>query len=135
MYFLGFSIKKRCNYPFNGGAERTTIPSMELKSHIGQRLRIARKRAGLTQANLAERLQKSVETLSNLERGNALTSLETLSQLALSLDVPLEYFVSGFSKEPTTKREAALARMQLEAGTLNDSELELAIRLVAAIRA
>lgn len=112
------------------------LREMELKLHIGQRLKIARKRAGLTQADLAERMQKSVETLSNLERGNALTSLETLGQLASSLNVPLEFFVSGYSTTDgvSSKREAALARMQLEIYALDEKEVELALRLVSAIR-
>ena len=108
---------------------------MELKSHIGQRLKLARKRAGLTQADLAELMQKSVETLSNLERGNALTSLETLSQLALSLNVPLDFFIGGYTEaDGASRRETALARIQLEARELTDDELELALRLISAIR-
>lgn len=52
------------------------------KQQLGQRLGELRKRAGLTQAQVAEKLQVAPETLSRLERGQQWTDFETFSALA-----------------------------------------------------
>jgi transcriptional regulator with XRE-family HTH domain len=58
---------------------------MDLKSHIGIRVRSARRRSGLTQERLAEVVAKTVETISNIERGHTLTGLGTLERIAKAL--------------------------------------------------
>lgn len=69
---------------------------MDLKLHIGLRIKSARKRAGLTQARLAERLDRAVETIFNLERGQALPGLELLIRAAEETGVPVGYFLDDF---------------------------------------
>ena len=65
---------------------------MELKTYIGSRVRLARRRARLTQEQLAHQIDKNVVTLSNLERGHSLTSIETLELIAGQVNVSLAYF-------------------------------------------
>ena len=65
-----------------------------------------------TQA-LAEMLDKSVETISNLERGTYMTGLETLLRVAQCLDVPM----ASFFEDVDTPRGIGRARL--------DQELEL----------
>ncbi len=64
---------------------------------IGARIKTFREARGLTQAQLAEILGKSIETISNFERGKVLTGIHTLEQLAQHLNVRVKDF---FSDEP-----------------------------------
>jgi len=49
---------------------------------IGQRIRAARVRAGLSQEMLARRADLSNQTISNMERGESKATVETLQALA-----------------------------------------------------
>ena len=53
-----------------------------LKIQFGKRLRILRKQAGLTQDQLAESINVSVETVSNMERGIHGPKFDTLEKIA-----------------------------------------------------
>lgn len=109
---------------------------MELKRHIGSRIRAARTQAKLTQQQLADRLGKSVDTISNLERGSSLASIETLSGVAAALGVPLAFFFREFPNERplSSRRGQLIERLNVQALQLSDDELELATRLLAAIQ-
>jgi transcriptional regulator with XRE-family HTH domain len=54
---------------------------------LGKRLRQLRAQRGLTQAQFAELAGKSVETISNFERGQTLPSVQTLAQISKALNV------------------------------------------------
>ena len=54
---------------------------------LGKRLRELRSLRGLTQAQFANLARKSVETISNFERGQTLPSLRTLADLSRVLGV------------------------------------------------
>lgn len=61
-------------------------------NNVGERIRIERLRANLTQAELAgERISRNM--LSIIEAGKALPSLETLEFIANKLDLPAGYFL------------------------------------------
>ncbi len=92
---------------------RRDAPGMsgDLKSHIGARVKQARKAKKLTQAEVADRLGKSVETISNIERGASWTSLEMLENLSKLLDERVEVFFEGYVR---AKRKSQ-TRLQLEA--------------------
>jgi transcriptional regulator with XRE-family HTH domain len=62
---------------------------MELRRKFGKRLKLLRKYRGLTQEQLAERLELSVEMVSFMERGIHAPSFETLSRLAEVLSLPV----------------------------------------------
>lgn len=76
-----------------------------------------RKARGLTQLQLADQLGKSVETISNFERGKTLIGLLTLESLARHLDVGMKDFFDdnvgamappgGSSNHAKTVRNAA----------------------------
>lgn len=70
---------------------------MDLKQEIGSRVKAARKMRGMTQAALAEAIDMSFETVSNLERGKTAPNFNTLSDIAAALDVELKLF---FDYEP-----------------------------------
>lgn len=104
---------------------------LNLKTYIGLKLREFRLQRGLTQAELAEKLDKAVETISNIERGSVAPSLETLEAIAKTLKVPLREFFEAAENE----RQSKLSRRRLEqelvlaAAGLPDKSLRLAIAL------
>ncbi len=108
---------------------------MDMKHHIGLRVKSARRAAGLTQEQLAEALGRAVETISNIERGHALPGLESLDQIARVLNVPLTSFLEGYDRTRKVNR----ARLELEQTVsalchgFSDKELELAIRVLSAL--
>ena len=66
---------------------------------IGERLREERLKKGMSQEDLAEKLDVAVAYLSRVERGGTTINLTRLGQISLILDVPLERFVTGIIKE------------------------------------
>lgn len=56
---------------------------------LGQRLKKLRKAKGLSQELLAERIDKSVDTISNIERGVFAPRLDTALEIANALEVEL----------------------------------------------
>ena len=65
------------------------MSNMELRKKFGKRLKQVRKYRGLTQEQLAERLELSVEMVSFMERGIHAPSFETRTRLAEELRLPV----------------------------------------------
>lgn len=62
---------------------------------IGRRIQQKRKQAGLTQEQLAEMMNVSIQMISNLERGNKSIRIENLVNLAQILSVSTDYILLG----------------------------------------
>lgn len=62
----------------------------KLKKQIGTNIATCRKRIGLTQAGLAEKLNYSDKAVSKWERGESIPDVLTLSQLAKLFQVPVD---------------------------------------------
>jgi transcriptional regulator with XRE-family HTH domain len=75
-----------------------------IRSVLAEKLAAYRKRAGLTQAELAEKLNYSDKSISKWERGDGMPDLLVLCRLADLYDVPLDAFL----------REGPLVRSQAE---------------------
>ena len=107
--------------------------TIDLKQEIGSRVKAARKMRGMTQAALAEAIDMSFETVSNLERGKTAPNFNTLSDLATALDVELKFF---FDYEPnnTSKLRSRLIS-ELSATTLevDDDKLALIVDLAKVV--
>ncbi len=70
-----------------------------LKEKFGARLKEIRKSKNMTQENLAEITGMDIPNLSNIERGKKFVSSETLSKLAVALNVSeSELFDFGHKK-------------------------------------
>ena len=70
-----------------------------LKEKFGARLKELRRSKNLTQENLAEITGMDIPNLSNIERGKKFVSSETLTKLALALEVSeSELFNFGHKK-------------------------------------
>ncbi|MBQ2664930.1 MAG: helix-turn-helix transcriptional regulator [Clostridia bacterium] len=61
---------------------------------IGRRIKAARKRVGLTQAMLAEVVDKSTSHISYIETGKKQLSLETLVDIANALHVTADFILA-----------------------------------------
>lgn len=68
----------------------------ELGIKIGKRVKIARIKAKLTQEQLAEKVGVSWSTISCLERGQHMVSVERLIDIAEALDSGLEILLCDF---------------------------------------
>ena len=64
---------------------------------IGRRINKRRKQLDLTQEQLAERMNVSIQMISNLERGNKAIKIENLIKLCEVLDVSTDYILFGRS--------------------------------------
>lgn len=63
-----------------------------IEKRIGGKITEIRLSQKLTQAQLAEKVNLSIETISRMERGVSFPSLKTIEIIADSLNVPLKYF-------------------------------------------
>lgn len=75
----------------------------QVKKEIGQRLRRARERMKLNQAELAKLVDKTPGAISNYELGVSLMQVAELPTFARALDVPIAYFF-GEAELPTRER-------------------------------
>jgi len=81
-------------------------------------------------------VEKTAESVSNIERGHVHPPLDTLHRLARELDVPMAFFFEDLDQP----REVARNRMELEhrlrwlGEELTNEELRLAVAVVEAIK-
>lgn len=101
---------------------------MSLVSHsIGNNIRKCRIKRELTQAQLAEALAVTRQTVTNYENGKSKPDIDMLLHISDVLDVDLDQLIYGHSDEQTKKqkRQAVKTTMQLAA---------LALLLIAVLR-
>nr|MCR5564553.1 helix-turn-helix domain-containing protein [Gammaproteobacteria bacterium] len=65
------------------------------KKEFGNRLRKIRKERGFSQAELAETIQISIQSLSYYENGKVLPALDYLHDIAAILNVSIDYLLFG----------------------------------------
>jgi len=106
---------------------------MDIKGRVAERLKLLRKRRGLTQELLAERIGRSVDAVSNLERGMSLPNFETLDRLASELGVPIRDFFDYGLDVDDPEREALLLHLVDTARSLKTSDLAIAVEQTAAL--
>ena len=76
------------------------MDSEKLKNQLGSNIAAHRKRFGLTQAALAEKLNFSDKAVSKLERGESIPDVVTLARLAELFDVPMDVLVRDKDELP-----------------------------------
>jgi transcriptional regulator with XRE-family HTH domain len=115
---------------------------------VGVRVGLIRRRRGLTQAELAGRIGRSIEAVSSIERGRHRPSLGILERLAEALDVPIREFfppaapdaANAAAPEATPGADARSPERAALYGELIDTarvlpvaELDLTVQLVAIV--
>jgi transcriptional regulator with XRE-family HTH domain len=106
----------------------------DLKSIIGARVRAARNSAGLTQARLAEAIDRTVEAVSNIERGRSLPPLDLLQRIGVETGCALASLVDIPADDSATPERAALEMRLLSAGRgLPLEQLRIAVVQIEAL--
>ena len=86
---------------------------------LGARMRQLREARSLTQAQLAGLLLKSVETISNFERGKTAPGLLTIAQIAKILGVQPKHLFEFDELLPVAEPNADVALITLRLGQLS----------------
>jgi transcriptional regulator with XRE-family HTH domain len=76
--------------------------------HVASRLRLRRLEAGLSQTVLADALGVTFQQLQKYEGATNRISAGALYQLALTLDVPVQYFFDGLSRRDKKRADSYL---------------------------
>ena len=99
---------------------------------VGRRVREFRKRKKLTQAQLAEKINKTVEMVCHLENGTASTKISTLYDICEALDIqPHQLFTNLYDFE-ADKMYPELVELFME---LREMSPEAVHHILYAIRA
>ncbi|QCI69142.1 helix-turn-helix transcriptional regulator [Phreatobacter stygius] len=106
----------------------------DLKSTIGARVQAMRSVAGMTQEGLAAKIDRTPESVSNIERGKQLPGLDTLSDLATALNVPLVTLLADLvaPRSISAERASMEARLDQICRQLTDADLRIALRQIEA---
>ena len=72
---------------------------------VGERVREQRMRIGLSQDELAERIDRATKYCSDIERGICGMSVETMLAIADNLDMSLDYMMFGETTEDELERQ------------------------------
>lgn len=100
----------------------------DLKRRIATRVRVARRNRGVTQEQLAEAVDRTVETISNIERGRTLASLDTLEKVAKRLNIPMRDFFDDAGRGTLARRRYELESRLVEiVRALTDVDAEIAV--------
>lgn len=77
----------------------------DIRYIIADNVRLYRKQRNLTQLELAERADLSVDSIKRVERGSRTMSLENFMRIADALNIPLTYLLyESQNKIPITER-------------------------------
>lgn len=107
----------------------------DMKSVLAARLKDARRQAKLSQEELAEKVGRSVDGISNIERGINLPSLDTLIDICRALSISASALVEEIqSPNALPERQELAWRLGSLCHDLPEEDLPLAIDLIAAVR-
>ena len=81
------------------------VRSLSIKYIIADNVKLYRKKQNLTQFELAEKTELSVDSIKRIEHGSRTMSLENFMRIADALDVPLSYLMyENLNLIPITER-------------------------------
>ena len=98
---------------------------MALKHQVGMRIRDLRRAAGLTQDELAERADRSTQTIAKIERGEIGASIETIDAISKAVgSPPAMMFPSTRTGKKPTARDKTLSAIVAYASQLKSDDAE-----------
>ena len=106
------------------------ILAMDTKKRLGLRIKAIRKQKGLTQDQLAGLVNRSVDAISNLERGLSLPSFETLERFSEKLEVPIRDLFDFGGPEQSMEKERLLSQLQALARDMDEERLATAVKVM-----
>lgn len=98
---------------------------------VGDRLRLKRTLLGMTQDEIAEKINRATKYYADIERGNCGMSIETLLALSDTLDMSLDYIL--FGKTVQDKETIHTDEVEAVLGLLNnctDRNRKYALRML-----
>ena len=105
----------------------------ELKRKIGLQVQKLRKQAKLSQANLSEKTDLSVESVSRLERGVQLPGIETFYRLSHALGVPFSEFFQITLNKKESELDSLSQRFRALLRGRKTSEGDMALDVMARV--
>jgi transcriptional regulator with XRE-family HTH domain len=102
-----------------------------LRRQVGALIRHHRERAGLSQAELGDKIGKALETIGRIERGKASPSLETLEAIAIALKVEARDLFGAGEFAAKSRQDDPLSKLLDRVSSLSDSDIEWADKLLA----
>lgn len=102
-----------------------------LSERLGHRIARQRRAAGLTQAELAEKVGVQPETISRLETGRRRVSMEMLTLISESLSLELHELFR--MQETDSPKDKAMGRLLWFGSRLSVAEIELILDVGAAV--
>lgn len=105
---------------------------MSTAERFAWKVKALRKQQGLTQEQLAQKMDRSVDSISQLERGVNLPSFETLDRLSAALQVPVKDFFDEDSSDQERTELVATATGILR--QLDDRDLKIAVEQLRVLR-
>lgn len=109
--------------------------SSDIEKLLGSHIAKIRKGRGLTQSELAELIDVSIETISRLERGVSVPSLKTVENLSIALNVPLkvlfDFKYTIKLREPVTEKE--ISKLLAYLRTKRISDIKMSYRVLRGI--
>ncbi len=100
------------------------------KNFLGKKFKEYRKKSGLTQEMLSEKIEISEKHYGQLERGSFSPSLETFFKLVEVLNIPLSEFGIKINNVENKTRNELLKEIY----TLSDSEMELYFEIIKLLK-
>lgn len=110
---------------------------------LGSKIKDIRQKRGITQKELAQRINKSVSTISSYETNAQLPPLDVIGDIALTLNVSLDYLVgidkiNTFSAKQLTTEQTELLELMLHefhsgmtyAGALSHEQILLLQKMI-----
>ena len=105
----------------------------EKRALIAERIREARKSAGLSQGQIAKLMGLHRPSVSEIEAGNRRVSADELTTLAGLLDVTVSWFV-GDAPETVETNDPRIQLAARELNKLKPEDLDRLLRLLASMR-
>jgi transcriptional regulator with XRE-family HTH domain len=107
---------------------------MSLKNVVGQHIAKLRKAKGLTQAEFAELIGRSVDSVSLIERGANWPSFETLERIGNALESDPASLLANFGSTKDDQAITPFAEAVELLRQLNEHDLALAVELLKVLK-